>query len=347
VTYLQEIDIKRTCPYRWERFGVLKRREIVTLFAGAALWPFAARADSPLPVIGMLAGGTAQAYAPAIPPFYGGLSEAGYIERQSVAFEYRWAENHYDRLPALAADLVHHEVAVIATFDTASAIAAKASTAIIPIVFSMGADPMKIGIVDSLARPGGNVTGVSYLLNALGAKRLGLLHEIVPKAATFGFLVDPTNPNTKPETIDIQTAAETLGYKLVVAGTATASEIDTAFAKFLEQKIDALIVAGQGFFVGDPGRQVGALALQHRIPSIYSFRESVLAGGLLSYSGSRTESNRQAGIYVGRILKGEKPADMPVQTSSKFEMVINLKTASALGLTIPSSVLASADELIE
>ena len=306
----------------------MKRRDFITLLGGAAAaWPLAARAQQPkMPVIGFLAGASPDAYSPLTAPFLKGLTETGYVERRNVAIEYRWAEDHYDRLPVLAADLVHHEVAVIATFDTASSLAAKAATAMIPIVFSMGADPIKIGLVNNLARPGGNVTGMSHLINALSSKRLGLLRELVPTAATFGLLVDPTNPNTELETADMQAAVDLLGHKLVVARASTASEIDTAFTKLVQQRIDALAVAAHAFFLGDRSHQLAELALRNRVTAIYAFREDAVAGGLISYGGSLIEAYHQAGIYTGRILKGNKPADLPVQTPTKFDLVINLRT---------------------
>jgi putative ABC transport system substrate-binding protein len=327
----------------------MQRREFITLLGGVAVtWPLTARAQqAAMPVIGFLAGASPDAYPVATAPFLQGLKETGYVERRNVAIEYRWAEDHYDRLPVLAADLVHREVAVIATFDTASSLAAKAATAMIPIVFSMGADPIKIGLVNNLARPGGNVTGMSHLINALSSKRLGLLRELVPTAATFGLLVDPTNPNTEFETADMQSAADLLGYRLVVASASTASEVDTAFTKLVQQRIDALAVAAQGFFVGDRSHQLAELALQHRVPAIYAWRVTAVAGGLISYGGSVTEAYHQAGIYTGRILKGDKPADLPVQIPTKFDLVINLRTANTLGLTIPPGILAIADEVIE
>jgi len=211
----------------------------------------------------------------------------------------------------------------------------------------MGADPIKIGLVNNLARPGGNVTGMSHLINALSSKRLGFLRELVPTAATFGLLVDPTNPNSKFETADMQAAADQFGYKLVVAGASTASEVDAAFSKLVQQRIDALAVAAHAFFLGDRSHQLAELALHDRIPAIYAFREIAIAGGLISYGGSLTEAYHQAGIYTGRILKGDKPADLPVQTPTKFELVINLRTAKVLGLTIPAGVLAIADEVID
>jgi putative ABC transport system substrate-binding protein len=327
-------------------FDRMKRRDFVTLLGGAVAWPLAARAEPVTPVIGCLFGGTPNSYSGIITAFRQGLRETGYVERQNVAIEYRAAEDHYDRLPVLAADLVNREVAVIATLDTASSLAAKAATAMIPIVFGMGADPIEIGLVNNLARPGGNVTGMSHMINALGPKRLALLHELVPTAVTFGLLVDPTNPNTKFETADMKAAVDLLGSKLVVVGASAASEVDTAFGTLVQQQIEVLAVAGQGVFLAR-GRQLAELALHYRVPTIYATRDTALAGGLITYGGSLTEAYHQAGIYTGRILKGDKPADLPVQIPTKFELVINLKTANALGLTIPPNLLARADELIE
>jgi putative ABC transport system substrate-binding protein len=325
----------------------LNRRDFVALL-GAAAWPLAARAEPAIPVIGYLAGPTADAVSGTTAAFRQGLAAAGYVEGRNVAIEYRWAEFHYDRLPALAADLVHREVAAIATIDTASALAAKAATAIIPVVFAMGADPIRIGLVDDLARPGGNVTGMSYLSNALSSKRLGLLHELVPSATTFGLLVDPTNPNTEFETADMKAAVNLIGCKLAVAGASTASELDTAFAKLLEQHIEALVVAGQGFFLGDRVTQLAKLSLSYRVPTMYAFRVSESDGGaLISYDADPLGAYRQAGVYTARILRGAKPSELPVQTPVKFDLVINLRTANALGLTIPPDLLAIADELIE
>jgi putative ABC transport system substrate-binding protein len=328
--------------------GAMKRRAFIKLLGGAAAaWPLGAHAQQrPIPVIGVLAGGSADAYSRITASFLQGLKETGFVERQNVAIEYHWAEDHYDRLPGLAADLVRREVAVIATHDTASSLAAKAATATIPIVFTTGADPVKIGLVNNLARPGGNVTGMSHLINALSSKRLGFLRELVPTARTFGLLVDPTNPNAEFETADMQAAVDVLGDKLVVGRASTGSEVDTAFTNLVEQRIDALAVAAHAFFLGD-SHQVAALALHDRLPAIYAFREDALAGGLISYGGSLTEAYYQAGIYTGRVIKGDKPADLPVQTPTKFELVINLKTAKALGLTIPAGVLSIADEVIE
>jgi ABC-type uncharacterized transport system substrate-binding protein len=326
----------------------MRRREFMSLLGGATAWPLAAHAQRRvIPVIGFLAGAWPDAYRPSRSAFLQGLKEAGFVEGQNVTIEYRWAEDHYDRLPVLADDLVHREVAVIATVDTASSLAAKAATEMIPIVFAMGADPIKIGLVKNLSRPGSNVTGTSSLINALGSKRLGLIRELVPTATTFGLLVDPTNPNTEFETPDMQAAIDLLGYKLVVYSASTPSEVDTAFTNLVGQRIDALVVAAQAFFIGDRSHQLAALALRHRVPAIYAYRATTLAGGLISYSGNVTEAYHQAGIYTGRILKGDKPADLPVHTPTKFDLIINLGTAKALGLTIPPSILAIADEVIE
>ena len=326
----------------------MRRRDFITLFGGTVgAWPFMARAQQQsMPVIGFLSGGSPGAYSGVTAAFLQGLKEAGYVERQNVAIEYRWAEDHYDRLPVLAADLVLREVAVIATVDTASSLAAKAATVMIPIVFSIGADPVRIGLVNNLARPGGNVTGISHLINALSSKRLSLLRQLVPAASTFGVPVDPTNPNTKFETADMQAAVDLIECKLVVGSASTSSEVDTAFTKLVQQQIDALAVAADAFFIGE-GNHLAALALHHRVPAIYAFRDDALAGGLISYGGSLTEAYHQAGIYTGRILKGDKPTDLPVQTPTRFELVINLKTAKALGLSIPEAFLQTADEVIE
>jgi len=325
----------------------MRRRAFIALLGGAVAWPLGATGvTATIPVIGFLAGGSPDAYSRITAAFLQGLKESGYVERQNVAIEYRWAEDHYDRLPGLAADLVHREVAVIATFDTASSLAAKAATAMIPIVFTTGADPVKIGLVNNLARPGGNITGMGHMINALSSKRLGLLRELVPTASTFGLLVDPTNPNAQFETADMmQAAVDLLGYKLMVGSASTGSEVDRAFTNLVKQRIDALAVAAHAFFLGD-SHQLAALALHHRVPAIYAFREDAVAGGLISYGGSLTEAYHQAGTYTGRVLKGDKPADLPVQTPTKFELVINLRTANALGLEIPPGVLAIADEVI-
>ena len=260
------------------------------------------------------------------------LNDAGYVEGRNVAIEFRWAEGQNDRLPALAADLVRRQVTVILA-NGPSISAAMAATAVIPIVFSTGADPVQLGFVASLNRPGGNVTGVTFLVNTIGAKRLELLNELVPAATLIGFLVDPTNPASEAETRDMQTAADTLGRILLVVKASTESELDAAFAIFVQARIDALIVAGEAFFLSRRDQLV-ALAARHAIPTMYHLREVAVAGGLMSYGTSIRDAYRQAGVYIGKILKGAKPADLPVEQSVKFELVINLKAAKALGLTI-------------
>jgi putative ABC transport system substrate-binding protein len=264
-----------------------------------------------------------------------------------VAIEEHFADFRNERLPALAADLVRHRVSVIYAFGgPAASLAAKAATATIPIIFATGGDPVGLGLVASLNRPGGNVTGVSFLVNALGSKRLELLRELVPAAAAIGFMVDPTNPNSVPETRDTQDAADALGRKLIIVKAGTEREVDAAFATLVEQRADALIVAAQ-VFLNSRQDQLLALTQRHALPTIYARRDAVAAGGLMSYSTSVAESHRLAGVYAGRILKGEKPADLPVMQSTRFELAINLKTARALGLTVPQSLLVAADEVIE
>jgi putative ABC transport system substrate-binding protein len=325
---------------------MIKRRQFIAGLAGAAAWPVAARAQQPTNLtIGFLASRPDFDTSYNMAAFLRGLKESGYVDGQNVAIEYRSAENHFDALPALARELVRR-AALIATYDTASALAAKGATSTIPIVFSVGADPIKIGLVASLARPGGNITGVSFLGNALGSKRLELLRELVPSAATFGFLVDPSNPNAKPETADMQSAADALGHNLVIVSAESVTEIDSAFAKLVAQRIDALAVAAHVFF-GGRSQQLAELALRDRLPTIFAFRDSAVAGGLMSYGGSGTEAFHQQGIYAARILKGERPADLPVQQVTRFEMVLNLKTAKTLGVAVPQSILLSADEVIE
>jgi putative ABC transport system substrate-binding protein len=328
------------------QFGQLRRREFISLLGGAvAVWPLGAQ---PLthPIVGYLGSvpldGNSNFYVSA---FRQGLRESGYVEHQNYVTEHRWAEGQPHRLPGLARDLVAR-AAVIATYDTASALAAKAATTTIPIVFATGGDPIKFGLVASLARPSENVTGVSFLVNALGSKRFGLLRELVPTATTFGFLVDPSNPNAAPEIADMQAAANILGHKLVVLRASTADEIDNAFAAGAAEPIDALAVAAHAFLVSR-SQQLADLALRHRLPAIYAFRQSAMAGGLLSYGGSLPEAFRQQGIYVARILKGEKPAELPIQQVTRFELILNLRTAKALGLGVPATLLALADEVIE
>jgi putative ABC transport system substrate-binding protein len=326
----------------------MRRRDFITLLCGAAAWPLAARAQQPAkPVIGYLNLTPAEANAFDTVGFFQGLGETGYVEGRNVTIEYRSADFHAERLPALAAELVQRRVSLIAAIGgPASAIAAKAATTTIPIVFITGGDPVQLGLVASLNRPGGNLTGVSFLTNALGSKRLELLLELVPPADTIGFLADPSNPNTEPETADMVAAASALKRKLLVVRASTASEIDAAFASLAGRQAGALVVAAQAFFTSRRDQLI-ALTQRYAFPAIYQRREFAAAGGLMSYGTSITGAHRQAGRYAGRILKGERPADLPIMQSVRFELVINLKTAKALGLTVPDKLLALADEVIE
>jgi putative ABC transport system substrate-binding protein len=326
----------------------MRRREFITLLGGAAAWPVTARAQQPaMPVIGFLNVASPEANASNKAAFLQGLRENGYVEDQNLAIEDHFADFRNDRLPALAADLVRHRVSVIATFGgPASAIAAKAATTTIPIVFVTGGDPVGLGLVASLNRPGGNITGVSFLNNALGSKRLELLRELVPTATAIGFLADPTNPNNAPEAKDMQDAAGALGRRLIIVKASTQSEVDAAFASLIQQSADALIVAAQAFF-SSRRDQLIELTRRHALPAIYADRELVAAGGLMSYGASISDAYRQAGVYAGRILKGQKPADSPVMQSTRFELVVNLKTAKTLGLTVSNQMQLLADEIIE
>jgi putative tryptophan/tyrosine transport system substrate-binding protein len=326
----------------------VRRREFITLLGGAAAWPLVARAQqSPMPVVGFLHPSSAEAYASLMFAFRKGLGEVGYVEGRNLIIEYRWADDHNDRLPALAAELVGQRVSVIATANaTAAALAAKAATSTIPIVFTIGADPVQFGLVASLNRPGGNVTGVSFLSNLLVAKQLGLLHEFVPAGSEFGLLVNPSNPNAESDTRQAKSAADSLGRKIHVVYASTERDLGTAFAALIERRVAALVVVPDALFVGQR-EQLATLAARHAISTIYSNRVYADAGGLMSYGASQLDAYRQAGIYVGRILSGEKPADLPVIQPTKFELVINLKTARALNLQVPDKLLALADEVIE
>jgi putative tryptophan/tyrosine transport system substrate-binding protein len=325
----------------------MRRREFVTflLTGAAAIWPLLARAQqSGMPVIGILRSTSLADSTPFVTTFRQGLKEAGFVEGQNVAIELRFAEGRSDRLPELAADLIHESVAVIVANNPA-AVAAKAATITVPIVFITGGDPVKEGLVASLNRPGGNVTGVVFI-SELGAKRLELLRQLVPKATIMGVLVNPNTPETEAERKDVQLAAQAIGQQLIIFDVGSDSEIENAFAALVQRGAGAALI-GSGPFLTSHRQQLVALAARSRLPTMYSLREFVADGGLISYGASITEAYRQAGVYVGQILKGEKPDDLPVMQSVKFEFVLNLNTAKALGLEVPPSLIALADEVIE
>jgi putative ABC transport system substrate-binding protein len=327
----------------------MKRREFITLLGGAAAaWPFAARGQQPaMPVIGFLSGGTAAGFAPLVAAFHQGLNESGYSEGRNVAIEFRWADGHNNRLPALAAELVGRKVAVIAAVGTPSALAAKAATSTIPIVFEAGVDPVELLFVASLNRPGGNVTGVSNFTAVLIAKQFELLHELEPNLTVIAVLVNSTSPDLAASTTKgAQAAGHALGQQIRILNASTADEIDAAFATLAKQRAGALLIGGDSFFTS-LRVQLAMLAARHGVPAIYNAREFPSAGGLMSYGASLTDAYRQTGIYTGKILNGAKPADLPVLQPTKFELVINLRTAKALGLTVPLTLQAAADEVIE
>jgi putative ABC transport system substrate-binding protein len=326
-----------------------RRREFITLLGGAAAaWPLAARAQqTAMPIVGFVTGRSAEASVRQAAAFRKGLSETGHVEGQNVMVAYHWLDGQYDRLPALMADLVRRRVAVIAAFANAPALAAKAATTTIPIVFGVGQDPVRMGLVASLARPGGNATGINFFNQEAVPKRLGLLHDLVPKAVRIAVLVNPANASaTEPTLREIREAARVHGLQIAVLKASTSPEIEAAFSTLVPERADALFVAPDSFFTGRPV-QFATLAAHHRIPAAYTQRDFVEAGGLMSYGTDIPDMYRQIGVYTGQILKGANPADLPVQQSTKFEFVINLQTARALGLEVPNSLQLLADELIE
>ena len=323
------------------------RRDFITLLGGAAAaWPFAARAQQAMPVVGFLNSQSPNAITDRVREFRQGLKDTGYVEGENVTIEYRWAEAQFYRLPALAAELVRRQVAVISTGSNAAALAAKAATATIPIIFSVAEDPVRLGLVASLARPGGNLTGINFFSSELAAKRMELLREMVPAAARVAVLGDPTFPLTEPQVRDAETAARAMGLQIQILNASTSREINAAFANFVRERPDALYVGTGPFFVSRRV-QLTHLATRHAVPAIYSGRQYTEAGGLMSYGTSLTDAYRQMGVYTGRILKGAKPADLPVIQSTKFELIINAETARMLGLTVPDKLLVAADEVIE
>ena len=326
----------------------IKRREFIALLGStAAAWPRAARAQQPAMLVGFIRDGSAEANARNAAAFRKGLSETGYVEGQNVKVEYHWLEGQYDHLPALLGDLVRRQVAVIATPGTSLALAAKAATTTIPIVFGVGEDPVRLGLVASLARPGGNATGINFFANEVVAKRLRLLHELVPKVARIAVFINPGNPSVAATTIrDVQEAAPTIGLKTQIFNTATIGEINAAFATFERERPDALFVAGDAF-LGSRAAQLVTLTARDRIPATYAIRDLVTAGGLMSYGTDITDMFHQVGVYTGKILKGAKPADLPTLQSTRFEFVINIQTARALDIEVPPGLLAIADEVIE
>jgi putative tryptophan/tyrosine transport system substrate-binding protein len=326
----------------------IRRREFIATLGGAiAAWPLAARAQQPsMPVIGWLSPGSRETDVFRLTAFGRGLSETAHVIGGNVLIDHRWAEGHNDRLPALAADLVRRPANVIAAAGVAAALEAKAASTTIPIVFVVGTDPVVLGLIASLSRPGGNITGVTDLTTELGPKQLELLHELAPSASRIALLVNPTNPNAETLSKDLQAAARTLGLEIHVFPASSERDFDTVFATLAELRIAGLVIGTDALF-NSHSQELARLAVQHGLPSIHTLREFAATGGLMSYGGGLRDAYRQLGVYTGRILRGEKPADLPVQQSTKFDLVINLKTAKALGLTVPPMLLATADEVIE
>ena len=326
---------------------MIRRREFMAMLGAAAAWPLAARAQQPaVPLVGFLGGETPELQSRDVQALRQGLSEQGYVEGRNFAFEFRWAQDQTDRLPGLAVDLVRRQVTVLVANGTPPALAAKAATSTIPILFNTGGDPVELGFVSSLNRPGGNLTGVTALNVAIGPKRLELLHEIAPTAHVIALLANPINPNGDALAREVQTAARTLGLELHVLNASSEHDLDQAFATLSQLQAGGLVIATHGYFVSRPA-QLGARVLRQRVPAIFVSREFAAAGGLMSYGGNLSEEFRLLGVYAGRILKGEKPGDLPVQQATRFELIINLTTAKALGVTVPVSLLTRADELIE
>lgn len=329
---------------------MMRRRELITLLGGLAassiFWPPSVHAQQTMPVIGVLSSASSRDYVPMLAAFRKALSEAGYIEGRNVRIEYVWADEQYDRLPALASDLVRRQVNIIVAATTPAALAAKPATSTIPIVFAIGGDPVRTGLVESLSRPGTNLTGAAHINVETAPKRLELLHELMRTTKVFGLLVNPTNPVTKSVMSSVQAAADSLGLELRIVQAQTDAEIDAVFASLPAMKVGALVIGTDPFFTSRADR-LGATSLRLAIPAIYQYREFTAAGGVMSYGGSITDSYYHAGLYAGRILKGEKPGDLPVQLSTKVELFFNLKSAKALGLDPPISLLGRADEVIE
>ncbi|MGA7535201.1 MAG: ABC transporter substrate-binding protein [Pseudolabrys sp.] len=328
----------------------MRRREFIKVIAGsAAAWPLAARAQQPLmPVVGFLNAASAEGYTRQLTAFLKGLGEAGYVDGRNVTIEYRWADGRSDRLPVMVADLVQRQVAVIAATSTPAALAAKASTTTVPIVFETGADPVRLGLVANLNRPGGNITGVTQLSQEVAPKRLQMLHELLPMATSIALLINPSEPTAaETQSRDVLSAARNLGLELHVLNASSESDLDGVFAEVTKMRVGGLVIGGSPFFTSRT-KQLGALALRHAVPTVYSYREFAMAGGLLSYGADIADAYHLVGNYTGRILKGDKPGDLPIQqATTKVEMYINLKTAKALGVSIPNTLIGRADEVIE